>query len=115
MTDGITCDICGKTLLIDSDVRYEVRIVVQAAYDPLELTASDLARSRPAEIERLLAHLQTMSPDEAQDQVYREFSFDLCPTCQREYLRHPLGVKRALRGEDHSSRPDAEGHPDAGL
>ena len=39
--EGITCDRCGKSLLIDESVRYEVKIVVQAAYDPMELTAED--------------------------------------------------------------------------
>jgi hypothetical protein len=112
MADGITCDCCGKGLLIDADVRYEVRIVVKAAYDPLELTSEDLKHSRRAEIERLIERLQRMSPEEAQDQVYREFSFDLCPACQREYLRHPLGTRRTPRGRRRDSRPDAGGPAD---
>jgi hypothetical protein len=29
-----TCDGCGGELLTDSEVRYEVRIEVKAAYDP---------------------------------------------------------------------------------
>jgi hypothetical protein len=53
-----------------------------------------------------------MSPEEAQDQVYREFSFDLCPACQREYLRHPLGTRRTPRGRRRDSRPDAGGPAD---
>jgi hypothetical protein len=53
-----------------------------------------------------------MSPEEAQDQVYREFSFDLCPECQREYLRHPLSAGRRPRGRRSGSRPDAAGPAD---
>lgn len=88
--DGITCDRCGKGLLIDEDVRYEVKIIVKAACDPMELTAEDVAQSREDQINRLLEALKDLSPQEAQDQVYREFSFDLCLRCQREYLQNPL-------------------------
>ena len=43
--NGISCDRCDKSLLVDEDVRYEVRIVVQAAYDPMEITREDLERT----------------------------------------------------------------------
>lgn len=89
--DGITCDRCGKGLLIDEDVRYEVRIVVKAAYDPMELTTQDLAVSRRAEIQKLLEELQDISAEEALNQVYRDMKFDLCLACQKQYLNRPLG------------------------
>ena len=41
----LACDLCGKTLLPDEDVRYIVRIEVFAAADPLELTEEDLKRT----------------------------------------------------------------------
>jgi len=88
--EGITCDRCGKGLLIDEEVRYEVKIVVQAAADIMELTAQDLARDHESEIRRLLEQLEHLSPEEAQDQVYREMAFDLCPKCQRQYLANPI-------------------------
>ena len=31
--DKLTCDLCGQGLLLDSAVRYEVKIEVKAAYD----------------------------------------------------------------------------------
>ena len=39
-----TCDLCGQELLARSEVRYEVRIEVKAAYDPLEITEEDLVK-----------------------------------------------------------------------
>lgn len=89
--DGMSCDRCGKSLLVDSEVRYEVRIDVRAAYDPMELTAKDLAKDRAAEIAALKERLDRLSPAEAQDSVHRAFRFDLCPPCQRTYLEAPLG------------------------
>ncbi|NQT89435.1 hypothetical protein HQ560_21885 [bacterium] len=86
----LTCDICGKTLLTDESVRYQARIQVFAAYDPLEITADDLARDARAEIRALLDTLAGMDPQEVEDSVYKDMYFDLCMACQREYLRRPL-------------------------
>jgi hypothetical protein len=100
--DGLVCDACGATLLIDADVRYVLRIEGFAAYDPLELTRQDLERDFQAEMRALMESLSRLSAEEAQDQVYRSFRFDLCPTCWRRYLADPLrGLKEA--------RPDAGG------
>ncbi len=88
--DHLTCDRCGRGLLLDAPVRYEVRIEVKSAYDPLELTDEDLARARD-ELARALEALKDYPAERAQDEVYREFRFDLCATCQREYLKAPLG------------------------
>jgi hypothetical protein len=88
--DHQTCDRCGKELLLDSEVRYEVKIEVKAAYDPLHMTEEDLAKNFQEEIARVLQQLENLSVAEAQNQVYRLFEFDLCPTCQRDFIRNPL-------------------------
>lgn len=93
--DGLTCDVCGKALLVDQPVRYEVRIEVYAAYDPLELTPDDLTRDHRAAIRRLLARMEAMDPQELEDSVHKAFRFDLCPACQRRYLRDPLRLGAA--------------------
>jgi len=84
------CDLCGKELQKDSELRYEVKIEIKAAYDPLNVTDQDLAKDFRQEIAKVLQQLQGLSIVEAQDQVYRLFHFDLCPACQREYVRNPL-------------------------
>ena len=84
------CDMCGKPLLVDSDVRYVARIEVFAAYDPMELTVDDLKVDHRDEIRDLVKRLADRDPQQSQDEVYRKFTFDLCPACQREYLKHPL-------------------------
>ena len=88
--DHLTCDRCGAGLLLDAPVRYEVRIEVKSAYDPMELTEEDLANAR-AELKDLVARLKDYPREKAQDEVYREFRFDLCATCQKEFLAAPLG------------------------
>jgi len=90
--DRLTCDRCGAGLLLDAPVRYEVRIEVKSAYDPLELTEEDLAKAAE-ELKRTVEALRNYSAEKAQDEVYREFRFDLCATCQKEYLKSPLGPR----------------------
>jgi hypothetical protein len=87
--DHLTCDRCGNGLLLDAPVRYEVRIEVKSAYDPLEITEEDLAKAGD-ELRRTVEQLRDYSAEQAQDEVYREFRFDLCATCQKAYLKSPL-------------------------
>jgi hypothetical protein len=82
------CDLCGQELLQDRGLRYEVRIEVQAAYDPLILGEDDLSKDFRAEIAKVLQQLENVSLAEAQNQVYREFKFDLCASCQRKFVRN---------------------------
>ena len=98
--DGLTCDACGDGLLIDADVRYLVRIEVFAAYDPMELSREDLARDHRSEMARLIEDMRHMDPQELEDQVYKKLQFDLCPKCQRIYLRDPLGFDPGKREKD---------------
>lgn len=91
--DRLTCDRCGNGLLLDAPVRYEVRIEVKSAYDPLELTDEDLARASES-LRSAADAARALSAEEAMDEVYREFRFDLCRTCQKAFLRAPLGPPR---------------------
>jgi hypothetical protein len=91
MSDGISCDRCGKGLLVDGEVRYLVNVEVRAAYDPMEITPEDLAEDRTGEIRSLMEQLARMTGQGAMDSVYRKLVFDLCPACQRAYLADPLG------------------------
>ena len=91
MSDGISCDRCGKGRLVDEEVRYLVKVEVWAAYDPMEIAPEDLEKDREAEIRELVEALDRMTEQEAMDSVYRKLVFDLCPACQRDYLADPLG------------------------
>jgi hypothetical protein len=95
--DGITCDMCGKSLLVDEEVRYVADVRVYAAYDPMELTTRDLeARDVRAEIERTLETLEGVGEIEAQEEVYATRRLDLCPSCRKLFLDDPLA--RSARG-----------------
>ncbi len=84
------CDMCGRWLPRGPEGRFVVRIEVFAPPGPIEFTAEDLQRDRSDEIRQLVERLSRLSAQEIEDQVYRSFHFDLCPRCQKEYLRQPL-------------------------
>jgi hypothetical protein len=88
--DGLSCDMCGNELLLDDDVRYVAEIQVYAAYDPLEITASDLRQDFARKIRELIEKLKSVSAEDAESSVYQAFTFDLCARCKRKYASNPL-------------------------
>ncbi|MEM8875581.1 MAG: hypothetical protein AAGD32_15150 [Planctomycetota bacterium] len=89
MTVGMDrCESCGEPLT--PGAFFLVRIDVLA--DP---TPPD---EPPGETyEQLIAQLQSVSADEAQDQVHRRFEYKVCPSCQLRILANPLGLPRVRR------------------
>jgi len=100
MSDGLVCDGCGGALLADSDVRYVLRIQGYAAYDPMEISASDLAGDLDREMRDLIAAMAERDPRELEDEVYKELRLDLCPACWRTFRRDPLAGLRGRERED---------------
>ncbi len=84
------CDGCGLDLAHDGSNRYIVKIEAFAAAGKLEFTGEDVERDHTKEIRKLIAELEKRSPDEIEDQVYRSFTYDLCPRCHRQFLAAPL-------------------------
>ncbi len=98
-----TCDMCGKPLLADEDVRYVVKVEAYAAYDPMEVTEDQLDEDPLSEMSEIIEQMEEMDPEELEDQVYKSFRFDLCPACHRRYLRDPLFRYRPLWLDFHDN------------
>ena len=81
------------------DLRYKVAIDVRAAYDTLEIGLADLVRDHRAEVLALLERTEDKDPSEIEATVYKHFKLDLCPSCQRAYIRDPLRF-HPERGEE---------------
>ena len=96
-----SCDLCGKELLVEEDLRYVAKIEVYAAYDPLEITEEDLEEDHMEEISELIKQMDSMDEQELEDQVYKSFRFDLCPECHKKFLKDPLS-REASRSIDFS-------------
>ena len=83
------CDGCGR-LLPQGALRYRVSIDVRAAYDQIEVGLMELVQDHRSEMLRLIAQLKDKAPAEIEETVYKLIKLDLCPSCQRAYIRDPL-------------------------
>jgi len=84
-----TCDGCGTTVS-QTDLRYVVKIDARAAYGPLEIRLADLMRDHAAELRALVEEMKERDPAELEDEIYKLFELDLCPSCYRAYIQDPL-------------------------
>lgn len=93
-----TCDRCGRR--IPPHAHYIVKIEVFADPTMPNFTAEDVLWSDlDAEMADLLKLMRSMSAEELQDQVHRQFQFRLCRPCQMKYLRNPLGIASLESGQ----------------
>ena len=90
---GISCDRCGVSLLIEESVRYILKIELSAAYDPLELTRDDLLQDFDGEYRSILRQISASSAEALGEQVHAVRSYDLCGRCHTSYLQDPFGER----------------------
>ena len=83
------CDGCGREIP-QNGLRYTVRIDVRAAYEEMEVGLMELVRDHRAEILRLIEGMESKSPEDIEESIYKCLKIDLCPSCQRSFLRDPL-------------------------
>jgi hypothetical protein len=65
---------------------------------PPAFAAEDLAADVRQQIERLLAQLESVSEQEALDQVYRRRTLHLCGPCFRRWIENPTGSQDHRHG-----------------
>ena len=102
------CDGCGIELAQNA-LRYTVTIDVRAAYDTLEVHLLDLVSDHRAEMLALIERLKHKSAQAIEESVYKNIKLDLCPSCQRAFIRSPL------RFHPEQGAPDADIDIDAFL
>jgi len=100
------CDGCGK-ILQPGQLRYTVKIDVRAAYDELEIGLNELVRDHRAEILELIERLRHKDPKRIEETVYKHLLLDLCPSCQKAFIRDPLHFHPEQGRED--SEVDIDG------
>ena len=86
-----SCDRCKRVLDSDEDLRYVVRIEIEAKFDGLDDEPDD-DRDHLLELHEVLERLDDTDEDNSVDEeVYRRKRFDMCAECYRKYLKNPLG------------------------
>lgn len=90
-----TCDRCKRTISPSSELRYQLKIEVQAIGEPEEGAPSDDADSL-SELHQLLEGLQDDSDGDRHEPGSFRSQYDLCPRCYRQFSRNPLGRELAI-------------------
>lgn len=87
-----SCDRCHRSIDVENEVRYVVKLEVFAANDAKEKSDDSGDRDHLLEIHEILergeeSHMNEIFGDEAR-QCKR---YDLCPECHKKFLAAPLG------------------------
>lgn len=77
------CQNCGRHAP-ESEQMYTLRLELFARVEPLEFTDEDLQADTTGKMVELIAKMETMDPEEAADQVFERYEFDLCTPCRRK-------------------------------
>jgi hypothetical protein len=89
-----TCDRCKRVIDPSDDLRYVVKLEVQAVIDGLSEEGDD-DRDHLMEIHEILERAEDLEGDSVGDDIYQRNRFDLCPECYRRYIRNPLAAEPA--------------------
>lgn len=86
-----SCDRCKRILDPEQDLRYVVKIEIQAAMEPQEADEDEEDRDYLMEIQDILERIDEEDEIKLAEDIYQKRRFDLCPECYRKFLKNPLG------------------------
>jgi hypothetical protein len=87
----VTCDLCGKEIVVGEDHRYVVKMEVFAGHDPVEITDADLDDDHMEAVSEILRQGEGEYADpNSTAPAYKKFRYDLCPECHKRFVRNPL-------------------------
>ncbi len=91
--------VCANCERITSETEqmYTIRIEMFARAEPLVFESHDLAQDHAQKLQNLIEKMEEMDVNEAADQVYEQYSFDLCVRCRKRIHR---GLKIKARQTD---------------
>lgn len=89
-----SCDRCGKKIDPEMEIRYIVRIEVQASCDSPGCDNNGCDESdHLLELHEILERLEDAESPSVSEDVYHRRKHDLCCGCYHEYKRNPLAME----------------------
>lgn len=85
-----SCDRCGKNIDPEIEVRYVVRIEVQAS---CETNGAGEDEDHLLELDEILERLDDAECNSISEEIYHRRKHDLCSGCYHEYKRNPLAME----------------------
>lgn len=86
-----TCDCCKRIIDPNDDVRYTVKMEVYASAEGLADAPLDDDRDHLEELTDILDQLVDLGDDEDAEETCTTMRFDLCPECQKRFMKNPIG------------------------
>ena len=86
-----SCDRCGKNIDPEMEVRYIVRIEVQASCESYGVDEEE--GDHLLELDEIIERLEDAECESISEEVYHRRKHDLCSGCYQEYKRNPLAME----------------------
>ncbi len=88
-----SCDRCGRPIDCRDEIRYVLRLEVEAVMEPLdeEEVIDEQDRDHLMEVHEVLMRAEDAADPLIGDGVYKRRRFDLCSECHAKFLKNPLG------------------------
>ncbi len=80
------CENCGRRVP-EGEQMYTMRIEMFARAEPLVFELQEVLEDHSEAIEELVKEMELTDPEEATDQIYESYSFDLCASCRQRMHR----------------------------
>src|SRR5438876_8523797 len=98
-----TCDRCRRVIDAEQELRYVVRMEIEAVMDPIHEHEPADDRDHLLEIDEILERADASECDAIGDDIYQRRRYDLCPQCYRKFTANPLARERkSVLGFSHN-------------
>ena len=98
-----TCDRCKRVIDPEQELRYVVRMEIEAVMDPIHENDPQDDRDHLLEIDEILERVEAVESDAVGEDVYQKRRYDLCPQCYRKFTANPIGrEKKTTLGFSHN-------------
>ncbi len=86
------CDRCGRPIDPRDELRYVVRIEIDAVMEPIDGdVVEDDDRDHLMELHEIIERSADAADSMIGDEVYQRQRFDLCSACHQKFTRNPVG------------------------
>jgi hypothetical protein len=89
-----SCDRCKRVIDSEQELRYVVRMEIEAVMDPIHEEEPQDDRDHLLEIDEILERVDASESDAIGDDIYQKRRYDLCPHCYRKFSANPLAREK---------------------
>ncbi len=92
-----TCDRCKRKIDSEQELRYIVKLEIQASFDQTESDDVVNDDDHLIALQDILSELDEEDSELVGNDVYQQHRFDLCSKCYNVYSANPLGLDASVQ------------------